>query len=335
LGDEDAFRRLIEPQSREILVFCYRMLGSFHDAEDAVQETSLKAWRGLETFNQRATFRTWLHRIAANTCLDLLKSRKRRVLPQDLRAPIVAARTDPREWGAPNLDEPWLEPFPDTMLPVSSSDPAVIVVQRESIRLAFIRALQVLPARQRAVLILSDVLDWPTREIANALDTSVPAVNSALQRARATTSHLVGNNGAPMEQLVLDANTSRIAEGFVEAWEQGNVEQLLSLLTDDAVQSMPPMLAWFQGTQALRDAYAIAWERNPRPGVFKVKPLQLNGQLAFASYHRPSGAEPFTALDLTVVTLSDNGSRIRELTSFVRPDLIARFGLPTTLSDND
>jgi RNA polymerase sigma-70 factor (ECF subfamily) len=218
------------------------------------------------------------------------------------------------------------------MLPVSSSDPAAIVVQRESIRLAFIRALQVLPARQRAVLILSDVLDWPTREVANALDTSVAAVNSALQRARATTSQLAATSGAPIDEVVLEKNKSRITEGFVEAWEQSDVERLLSLLTADAIQTMPPMLAWFQGTLALRDAYAIAWERNPRPGVYKVNTLQLNGQLAFATYHRPTGEGPFVPLDLTVVTLTDDDSRIRELTSFVRPELFARSGLPTTLS---
>jgi RNA polymerase sigma-70 factor, ECF subfamily len=146
LGDQDAFRQLIEPLAREILVFCYRMLGSFHDAEDALQETSLKAWRGLQTFNQQATFRTWLHRIAANTCLDLLKSRRRRILPHDLQEPIVASRTDPLDWGAPAWDQPWLEPYPDSLLPATTSNPATIADQRESIRLGFIRALQVLPA---------------------------------------------------------------------------------------------------------------------------------------------------------------------------------------------
>jgi RNA polymerase sigma-70 factor, ECF subfamily len=330
LGDEDAFRRLFEPLAREMLVFCYRMLGSFQDAEDAVQETAFKAWRSLRSFNQQATFRTWLHRIAANTCLDLIKHRKRRVLPQDLRAPIVAPHADPLEWGPPGLDQPWLEPFPDSMLP---ANPATIVDQRESIRLAYIRALQILPARQRAVLILCDVLDWTSRDVAEALQASAPAVNSALQRARATMSRsrLGDGNRASIDEVELGANQARIAEGFVEAWEQGDVERLLSLLTDDAVQTMPPMLAWFQGTEALRDAYAIAWERNPRPGIFKVTTLDLNGQLAFASYHRPTGIGAFEALDLTVVTLTADGSRIRELTSFVRPDLFSRFGLPTTL----
>jgi RNA polymerase sigma-70 factor (ECF subfamily) len=191
--------------------------------------------------------------------------------------------------------------------------------------------LQLLPARQRAVLILSDVLDWSSREVADALETSVPAVNSALQRARATTSQLGASNGTPIDEVVLDAHKARIAEGFVQAWEQGDVEGLLALLTDDAVQTMPPMLAWFQGKPALRDAYAIAWERNPRPGIFKVVPLELNGQLAFAAYHRPSGVGAFEALDLTVATLSADGRRIQELTSFVRPELFARFGLPSTI----
>jgi RNA polymerase sigma-70 factor (ECF subfamily) len=329
VAQHDDFAELAEPFRRDMLVFCYRMLGSFQDAEDAVQEVFIKAWRGLSTFDGRASFRTWLHRIAANTCLDLLKSRRRRILPNDVARPIVAHRSEKEDWGEPAWDLPWLEPFPDALLP--EADPASQVQLRESIRLAFIRALQLLPPRQRAVLVLSDVLDWPSREVASTLQTSVAAVNSALQRARATTSSRAASDGSRLDELRLDAEHHVIASKFVDAWEQGDVDELLSLLSDDAVQMMPPMLAWFQGRAALRDAYALAWDRNPRPGIFRVLPLTLNGQLAFASYYRPSATGAYDALDLTVVEFNTD-AKIQELTSFVEPNLFAKFGLPEQLS---
>ena len=327
-GDENAFRQLVEPLSRQVLLFCYRMLGSFQDAEDAAQEASLKAWRRLETFDGRSTFSTWLHRIATNTCLDLLKSRKRRVLPQDLAAPIVS-ETHPSQWGEPAFDLPWLEPFPDAMLPWS--DPAAAADRRESIGLAFIRALQLLPARQRAALILSDVLDWSAAEVATALETTVPAVTSALQRARATTSRHASAGSIAIDELRLGEHERRIATKFVDAWEQGDIEGILGLLTDDAIQTMPPMLAWFQGTEALRSAYACGWNSNPRPGVYRAVPLRMNGQLAWAFYYRPSGQGRFKALDVVVATLTDDGRLIRELTAFVNPKLFPRYGLAEDL----
>jgi RNA polymerase sigma-70 factor (ECF subfamily) len=330
-GDEEAFQSLVQPLSRELQLLCYRMLGSFHDAEDAVQETLLKAWRRLDSFDNRSSFRTWMHRIATNTCLDLLRTRQRRVLPMDLAAPIVASRTDPSEWGAPALDVPWLEPFPDSHLPEAS--PEAVVERRESISLAFVRALQLLPARQRAVLILRDVLDWSAEEAATTLETSVPAVNSALQRARATTSREHIRGDVTLSEARLDDAKARIAASFVRVWEDGDVPGLLSLLTEDAIATMPPMLAWFQGIDALRDAFAIAWDRDPRPGVFRAFPTSLNGQLAFAFYYRPSGSGPYEALDLTVIELTSDGSRIREMMSFVRPDLFAACGFPPTLDE--
>jgi RNA polymerase sigma-70 factor, ECF subfamily len=325
-GDEEAFRQLVEPLNREVLLFCYRMLGSFQDAEDALQEAFLKAWRRIQTFDGRSTFSTWLHSIATNTCLDLLKSRKRRILPQDVAAPITGKTEDISEWGQPAFDLPWLEPYPDAMLP-SSDNPAAVADLRETVRLAYIRALQLLPARQRAVLILSDVLDWPALEVATALETSVPAVNSALQRARTTTSRQSSGLSITLDELSLDEHKRRIASKFVDAWEQGDIESLLALLTDDAIQTMPPMLAWFQGTEALRSAYAFSWDHNPRPGVFRAIPGALNGQLAWAFYYRPSGEGRYNALDIVVAELNEDGTLVREVTSFVNPKLFPRFGL--------
>jgi RNA polymerase sigma-70 factor, ECF subfamily len=330
-GDEEAFRQLVEPLNREVLLFCYRMLGSFQDAEDAVQEAFLKAWRAIKGFDGRSAFSTWLHRIATNTCLDLLKSRKRRILPMDVAAPITTT-TDPSQWGEPAFDLPWLEPYPDAMLP-ASDNPAAVADLRETVRLAYIRALQLLPARQRAVLVLSDVLDWPAAEIATTLETTVPAVTSALQRARATTSRQSSGRSVTFNELRLDEHKRRIATQFVEAFEQGDIELLLSLLTDDAIQTMPPMLAWFQGTEALRDAYAFAWDRNPRPGLYRVLPFDANGQLGWAAYRQWRDGGPFLALDIVVAELTEDGSKVRELTAFVKPELFPRFGLPEQLTE--
>ncbi len=179
-GNHEAFGKLVEPMARELHLFCYRMLGSFHDAEDVLQDARLKAWRALGGFDRRASFRTWMYRLVTNTALDALRSRRRRVLPQDLDGP----RDPDLGLGEQRHDIPWLEPYPGSLL--ASSDPAGAAELRESVRLAFVRALQLLPPRQRAVLILRDVLDWSAAEVASAVDTSVAAVNSALQRARAT-----------------------------------------------------------------------------------------------------------------------------------------------------
>jgi len=320
-GDEDAFRDLVQPLSREVHLLCYRLLGSFQDAEDALQETLLKAWRGIAGFDGRSAFRTWLQRIATNTCLDLLRSRKRRVLPQDVAEPIVGPRTHPSQWGDAALDVPWLEPYPDALLPES------VVVRRETISLAFIRALQLLPPRQRAVLVLRDVLDWPAAEVAATLGTSVAAVNSALQRARATAAAARAEAPALSESR-LEAAHARIAREFVRVWEQGDLEGLLALLTHDAIQTMAPWLAWFRGTEALRASYWYAWDGDPRPGVFRAFPAPFNGQPAFVFYHRPAGEGPFRAIDVLVVTLNDDGSLVRELHSFVRPDLFPAWGYP-------
>ena len=324
-NDEDAFRALVEPYGRDLHLLCYRMLGSFLDAEDAAQETLLKAWRGIGDYDGRASVRTWLCRIATNACLDVLRSRNRRVLPADVAPPITSSWTEPSEWGAPSMDVPWLEPYPDHALP--ETDPEARAELRESISLAYIRALQLLPPRQRAVLVLRDALDWSAQEVAATLDTTVAAVNSALQRARATAR---AARGSPVETAAGPRN-SELASRFVRAWEDGDLELLLSLLTDDAIAMMPPMLAWFQGIDTLRVAFGHSWEMNPRPGVFRVRPLPLNGQLGFAFWYRPHGAGPHVALAIAILTLDDSGQRIREMSSFVKPELFDAIGLPREL----
>jgi RNA polymerase sigma-70 factor (ECF subfamily) len=255
----------------------------------------------------------------------MLRSRQRRVLPFDMAKPITSSWTEPSEWGEPGMDIPWLEPYPDQLLPDSS--PQAVAELRESISLAYVRALQLLPARQRAVLILRDALDWSAQEVATTLDTSVAAVNSALQRARATTSAAGGSRA----DASLDAQRAGVASQFVKAWEDGDIELLLSLLTDDAVAMMPPMLAWFQGIETLRAAFAHSWEMNPRPGVFRTRALPMNGQIGFAFWYRPHGDGNYLALALDVLTLNEDG-RITEVTSFARPELFDALGLPRELS---
>jgi RNA polymerase sigma-70 factor (ECF subfamily) len=329
-GSQEAFRRLVEPMGRELHLFCYRMLGSFHDAEDVLQEARLKAWRGLDRYKGAASFRTWMYRVVTNTALDALRSRRRRMLPQDLDAPRDAADG----LGEQRQDIAWLEPYPDSL--VASSDPAEAAVLRESVRLAFIRALQLLPARQRAVLMLRDVLDWSAAEVASALDTSVAAVNSALQRARATVSRAeAGRAGGPegLEGDELDSRKVNMAERYVSAWEAGDIDALVSMLTADATHAMPPWAAWFVGAETLGRVYADypIWQGLPRPGLFRILPTSLNGQLGFAEYSREGGLGPYHPLALTVVTLDPTGTRISAKVSFVRGDLFSPMGFPAIL----
>jgi RNA polymerase sigma-70 factor (ECF subfamily) len=328
-GDQEAFRMLVEPIRRELHLLSYRMLGSFHDAEDVLQDAQLKAWRGLNAYDGRASFRTWMFKVVMNTTLDALRTRRRRVLPQD----IGSARAPAQGLGEQRLDIAWLEPYPDSFLPITSPEAAVEL--RESVRLAFVRALQILPPRQRAVLIMRDVLDWTASEVADALGTSATAVNSALQRARATVAPLGGKERtAHIERApALDAQQAEIADRYVQAWEAGDIDAVVSMLTADAVHAMPPWAAWFAGAEALRVLYAgyDIWKGRPRPGVFRILPTALNGELAFAEYCRERPDGPYTPLAFTVVTLNAEGTRVAEKVSFVQPDLLVRSGFPPSL----
>ena len=275
-GDEGAFRSLIEPLSRELQVYAYRLLGGFHDAEDALQETRLRAWRGLEAHEPRASFRAWMYRIATSTCLDMLRSRQQRVFPQDVGPAVEPGppSTAPRE------DVPWFDPYPDSLLP-ASADPESAVRLRESIRLAFVRATQVLPPRQRAALILHDVLDWSASDVAAILETSVAAVNSALQRARATVAR------PPASDALAEKETEAVAR-FVQAFETGDFDRFVSMLAEDAVLSMPPWLYWLDGREAVVATLRSpgTWEGELRSGRYRVLPTSMNGQPAALSYLR-------------------------------------------------
>jgi RNA polymerase sigma-70 factor (ECF subfamily) len=328
-GDHEAFRVLVEPIRRELHLLSYRMLGSFHDAEDVVQDAQLKAWRGLNAYDGRASFRTWMFKVVMNTSLDALRTRRRRVLPQDIGPP----REPAQGLGEQRPDIPWLEPYPDSLLPVTSPEAAAEL--RESVRLAFVRALQILPPRQRAVLIMRDVLDWTASEVADALGTSVAAVNSALQRARATAALRDGTVGTARVEgrPALDAQQAEVAARYVRAWEAGDIDAVVSMLTADAVHAMPPWAAWFAGPKALRELYAgyDIWNGPPRPGVFRILPTALNGELAFAEYGRERPDQPYRPLAFTVVILNADGTRVSEKVSFVQPDLLVRSGFPPSL----
>ena len=304
------------------------MMGSFHDAEDVLQDAQLKAWRGLDSFDGRASFRTWMFRVATNACLDALRTRRRRVLPHD----ICDAGDPARGLGDQRHDVPWLEPYPDAHLP-SRTDPAAAAELRESVRLAFVRALQILPPRQRAVLILRDVLDWSAREVATALETSVAAVNSLLQRARATAArHNAKTDREPMRGM-RDGQKAEMAARYVRAWEAGDMDAIVAMLTADAIHAMPPWPAWFVGRQALRILYSgyEVWGSGPGPGVFRMVPTAMNGELAFAEYCREQPDGPYRALALTVAVLDLSGTHIAEKVSFVSADLVVRLGFPRTL----
>ena len=324
-GDEHAFRALVEPLGRELHAYAYRMLGGFHDADDALQESRLKAWRALATYEPRASFRAWMYRIVTNTCLDMLKARLRRVLPQDV-SPSIAPGPPTT---APRSDILWLEPYPDALLPAvpGPDQPDQIVRLREGIRLAFVRVVQVLPPRQRAALILHDVLDWSVAEVAAILETTEAAINSALQRARAA----IARPRAEPAASALAPRHAEVVERFVRAWESGDFDDFVALLATDAVMSMPPWEYWLDGKDAVVATMQSTgtWDGVPRPGRYKIVPAPMNGEPAALAYVRaPDGR--YHAVCLTVLSLDADG-RIVELTTFVLPELFAAWGFPAVL----
>ena len=321
-GDEHAFRALVEPLGRELHAYAYRMLGGFHDADDVLQESWLKAWRALATYEPRASFRAWMYRIVTNTCLDLLKVRSRRVLPQDV-SPSIAPGPPTT---APRADISWIEPYPNALLPTVPS-PEQAVRLREGIRLAFVRVVQMLPPRQRAALILHDVLDWSVVEVADMLETTEVAINSALQRARAA----IARPRAESAASALAPRHAEVVERFVRAWESGDFDDFVALLATDAVMSMPPWEYWLNGKDAMIATIQSTgtWDGVPRPGRYKIVPAPMNGEPAGLAYVRaPDGR--YHAVCLTVLSLDADG-RIVELTTFVLPELFAAWGFPAVL----
>ncbi|HVY96874.1 MAG TPA: sigma-70 family RNA polymerase sigma factor [Solirubrobacterales bacterium] len=311
-GDEAAFERLVEPYRGELHAHCYRMLGSVHDAEDALQEAMLRVWRGLAKFEGGA-LRAWLYRIATNTSLDLIGRRRRRVLPQQ-----YVPKADPHEPpGQPITEGIWLEPYPDETLevPDGRASPDAGYEQREAVELAFVAALQHLSPRQRAVLILREVLGFSAKEVGETLDASVPSVNSALQRARKAVEELLPERSQQVTLRALgDARLREIVEEYMEAMRTGDVNRVVSMLAEeDATWSMPPLASWYGGLEELR----VFLERGPLSGEWQWRhaPARANGQLAVGTYTWVEAAGAHLPFSLDVLTLE--GERIKEVTAFV------------------
>ncbi|MEV4473819.1 sigma-70 family RNA polymerase sigma factor [Nonomuraea sp. NPDC049504] len=311
------FLRQADPMRRELLAHCYRMMGSVHDAEDLVQETYLRAWKAYEGFEGRSSLRTWLYRIATTTCLTALDSRSRRPLPTGLGAPSQEAAAPL----ARDDEVPWLEPAPDALTGAGADDPAAIVTSRESIRLALIAALQHLPPRQRAVLVLRDVLRWKAAEVAEAVGVSTAAVNSLLQRARAQLDEVAPSIDDPVEPLTSEQRD--LLDRYVAAFENYDVDGLVHLFTEDAVWEMPPFTGWYQGPESIAELTRTQCPAE-RAGDLRLVPVAANGQPAFAVYHRKDGV--YGQFAIMVLTLS--GDRVSHVGMFFEEQLFETFGLP-------
>jgi RNA polymerase sigma-70 factor (ECF subfamily) len=315
--DEADFPQVVDPYRRELLAHCYRMTGSVHDAEDLVQETYLRAWRAYHGFEGRSSVRTWLYRIATNVCLTALEGKQRRPLPVGLGAPSSEASMPLEQSG----EIPWLEPVPDAML--ETSDPAAIASERDTIRLAFVAALQHLPARQRAVLILRDVLRWKAAEVAEALESTTASVNSALQRAHATlgkanlSAETVGEP-TPEQKEMLDR--------YVQAFWDKDIEAIVSMLTKDAIWEMPPYTGWYQGAENI--GVLIDTKCPGGRHEMRMLPTRANGQPAFGLYMRGED-DVFRPFHLQVLTIGPEG--VEHVGAFFGADVFATFGLPDRL----
>jgi RNA polymerase sigma-70 factor (ECF subfamily) len=317
-GSEE-FARLTEPFRPELLAHCYRMLGSVYDAEDQVQETLVRAWRSYGQFQGRASLRTWLYRIATNACLRAIETRGRRPLPSGLGSPS----DDPHgPLAAEQPEVAWLQPFPDALLGNGASDPAAVAVSRESVRLALIAALQYLPPRQRAVLLLRDVLGWRAAEVADLLGTTTTAVNSALQRARDQLRDAAPAQDAMREPA--DADQRELLDRYAAAFETSDVAALMRLLRADAVFEMPPQPIWFAGRDLIGRFLA---SKVLRQNTFRMLPIAANGQPAFAAYLREDDGV-FRAHAIQVLTLT--AGQVARLVSFNDAGLYPAFGLPPT-----
>lgn len=322
---QDEFGQLVEPYRRELRVHCYRMLGSLLDAEDLVQETLLRAWRRRETFAQRGTLRAWLYKIATNLCLDALKARARRTIPVVRQPAATLDASIP-----PAISEPiWLEPFPDTLLTPDSTNPETHFLRKESITLAFIHLLQRLPPRQRAVLILRDVLDWPASDVADLLDLSVPAVKSALYRARTTlAAHSAGSTVATHAPPDPDEQTRTLLERYVQAWEKADPHELATLLQIDATFSMPPIPAWYQGRATIQALVTKTVFAGAAVGRWRLLPTRANGQVAFGLYRRADDGH-YRAYGVQLLTFAEQA--LADILTVRNPALLPFFDLPATL----
>jgi RNA polymerase sigma-70 factor (ECF subfamily) len=322
-GDEDAYGRLVEPYRAELQAHCYRMLGSVPDAEDALQETLLRAWRGLSRFEGRSSLRSWLYKIATNVCLKAIERWPKRVLPIDY-GPAADPHDGPAE---PVTESVWLDPYPDEWLALDAGPlgPAARYEQREGVELAFIAALQHLPARQRAVLILRDVLGLSARETADSLETTPVAVDSALQRAHRTVDERLPEQSQQATlRLLGDDVLRKIVERFVTAWERNDVDAVVEMLAEDARMTMPPLPSWYRG----RAEVAEFLRGLPLAGAkrWRLTPVRANGQLAFVAYLWEDETQAFLPHSVTVLTL--RGEQIEEMTAFLDASVVEGFGLP-------
>jgi RNA polymerase sigma-70 factor (ECF subfamily) len=322
-GEENAFRELVDPYQAELQLHCYRILGSLQDAEDQLQETLLAAWRGLESFEGRASLRAWLYRIATNRCLNALRNRRRR--PQEVRMvepPEPTRRVEPI----------WLDPYPDVLLEGladTAPGPDARYETRESVGLAFVATLQHLPPRQRAALVLRDALGFHTAEVAEMLDSSEASVKAALQRARATLDERMPVGGRERAPLPRSARERELVGRFAAAVERGDNDSVVSLLTDDAWVTMPPEPYEYQGGQAIA---RFLKDRQARRGAnLRLVSTRANGQPAFACYLPDAQAAIARAYGLFVLTLE--GDRISAITWFADRSLFPHFGLPPTLPE--
>jgi RNA polymerase sigma-70 factor (ECF subfamily) len=323
-GDERAFAELLGGFWAELHAHCYRMLGSVHDADDAWQEVLLRAWRGLSGFEGRSSFRRWLYRVATNVCLTMIAKRAKRVLPMDL-SPAAEAGDGLAE---PLAESVWLEPYPDSMTQAFDSrfSPDARIEQRENIELAFVAALQHLPGNERAALLLREVIGFSAREVAELVDATVPAVNSALQRARRIVNdHIQPQVSRSTARSKGDTRLRKMVDDYIEAFERGDIDALVALLTDDVTWSMPPTATWYRGRAAIT--------RFLTDGPMRVRWRHLatvaNGQPAVACYIWDPQRQAYVAQVLDVLTL--RGERIAAVTAFIDSRLFPRFGLPEVL----
>jgi RNA polymerase sigma-70 factor (TIGR02960 family) len=327
-GDQEAFADLTRPLQRELHVHCYRLLGSLDDADDALQETLLRAWRQIDRFEPRAPFRAWLYRIATNVCLTMLARRARRN-----EVPLSAAAAhDPGS--RPEEEAVHLQPYPDRLLaelPAWTPGPEETIERREGVELAFVAAVQLLPPRQRATLLLRDVIGYSAAEVAAMLDTSVAGINSALQRARAAFARERAGSRVTRAHTPPDAATEKaVVERLVTAWHVADVPSIVAILTEDALFSMPPLPEHYVGREAIA-AFLMSGPARGRLDRFRLVPTRANRQPAVATYWRHADEGPFHAHGIVVIAFA--GEQIASLTRFGDPSLFARFDLPLTIDE--
>lgn len=319
-GDKTAFETLVKPHQHELLAHCYRMLGSYHDAEDLVQETLMRAWEKRATFTSPGSHRAWLYRIATNLCLNVLTRSKRRSLP-----PSISSQSDPSHPLPPRQREPiWLEPFPDDLLADPQSDPEYRTLQGEHISLAFLVALQHLTPTQRAILLLREVLDWPASEVAEWLNLSIPAVNSSLQRARRALQQYHVLPEVPV--ALLSPRLQPLLQRYVTLWEQADIPGLVGLMREDAWFTMPPIPAWFQGRKEIATLFRTSIFTIPKQ--WRLLPTHANASPAFGLYQRDSEAGVYQLFGLLVLNIV--GEQIAHTVTFLELSSLAPFALPNT-----